>query len=68
MKHSLYKLALFFGLLAVTHAAAYGQHIKILTNHIGYEQDAPKRAVILGHTHEKVTAFDVIDCATGKKM
>ncbi len=26
-----------------------GQEIKILINHLGYEKDAPKRAVILGH-------------------
>ena len=66
MKHSLYKLALFFGLLAA-HVAC-GQSIKVLTNHIGYEQGAPKRAVILGHANAVVTGFDVIDCSTGKKV
>jgi Glycosyl hydrolase family 9/Cellulase N-terminal ig-like domain len=66
LKNSLYKLALFFGLLA-THVA-YGQNIKVLTNHIGYEQGAPKRAVILGHANDEVTGFDVIDRSTGKKV
>lgn len=45
-----------------------GQDIKILINHLGYEPDAAKRAVILGHTNDEVTAFAVIDDATGKSV
>jgi hypothetical protein len=52
------------GLLAAQ--AGFGQGIKILTNHLGYEQDAPKRAVILGHAGDAVTEFKVLDAATGK--
>jgi hypothetical protein len=45
-----------------------GQSIKVLTNHIGYEKDASKRAVILGHAGDKVSAFHLIDCATGEPV
>ena len=42
-----------------------GQGIKILVNHLGYEQDAPKRAVILGRAGDAVAGFKVIDYSTG---
>jgi hypothetical protein len=38
--------------------------MKILINQIGYDQDAPKRAVILGHPGEDATTFSVIDTDT----
>ena len=41
------------------------QNIKILINHLGYEKDAPKRAVILGHAGDDVTAFKVLDAESG---
>ncbi|HEX3718411.1 MAG TPA: glycoside hydrolase family 9 protein [Verrucomicrobiae bacterium] len=53
------------GILAVQ--AAFGQNIKILVNHIGYEQFAPKRAVILGHPGDSVTDFKLIDSSTGRE-
>ncbi len=37
--------------------AGFGQGVKVLVNHIGYERDAPKRAVILGHTGDQVDQF-----------
>ena len=46
--------------------AGFGQDIKVLVNHIGYEQDGPKRAVILGHAGDDVTEFKVIDDSTGE--
>ena len=55
-------LAVLSGLLLARIAS--GQSIKVLTNHIGYEKDAPKRAVILGHASDDVSGFQVIDCAT----
>ncbi|HEX4122223.1 MAG TPA: glycoside hydrolase family 9 protein [Verrucomicrobiae bacterium] len=45
--------------------AAFAQEIKILVNHIGYEQSAPKRAVILGHPGDAVTSFKLINDSTG---
>lgn len=37
------------------------QEIKILINHLGYEPDAPKRAVILGHPTDDVSLFKIVD-------
>jgi hypothetical protein len=45
-----------------------GQNIEVLVNHIGYDQRAPKRAVILGHAHDDVSAFSIIDSSTGKSL
>jgi hypothetical protein len=65
-KLSCYKLAILCGLLVAQ--ASFGQGIKVLANHLGYEPAAPKRAVILGRAGDVVTGFAVIDCATGKTM
>ena len=61
---SLRKFAVLGGLLAAP--VAWGQTVKVLVNQVGYEQDGPKRAVILGHAGDEVTGFKVIDCSTGK--
>jgi hypothetical protein len=45
-----------------------GQEIKILINHLGYELDAPKRAVVLGHAGDDVTTFKIINAQSGKEM
>ncbi|MGO8701198.1 MAG: glycoside hydrolase family 9 protein [Limisphaerales bacterium] len=45
--------------------AGFGQEIKPLVNHLGYEKDAPKRAVVLGHPDDEVTAFKIIGESTG---
>jgi hypothetical protein len=66
MNISLRKLAVLFCLLFVQ--IGFGQNIKVLVNHLGYEQDAPKRAVILGHAGDDVTEFKVIDYSTGKNV
>ena len=60
----IYQLILLGGLLVAQ--IGFGQSIKVLTNHLGYEQNAPKRAVILGHAGDAVTDFKVIDYVTGK--
>src|SRR5580765_1470560 len=39
----------------------FADEIKILINHLGYEKDAPKRAVILGHANDDMTVFKVLD-------
>jgi hypothetical protein len=44
----------------------FGQDLKILINHLGYESEAPKRAVIQGHAGDTVAQFKVIDALTGK--
>src|ERR1700750_683126 len=61
-------LRLFFicGLLSAQNL--FAQDIKILINHLGYETDGPKRAVILGHAGDDVTAFKIIDTQSGKEV
>src|SRR5271169_5829572 len=49
-------------------SSALAQEIKILTNQIGYEPSAPKRAVILGHAGDDVKALQVLDETTGKPV
>lgn len=46
----------------------FGQDIEVLINHVGYEKDGPKRAVILGHDGDDVSAFTILDAHSGKKM
>ncbi len=41
-------------------AAARADDIKILTNHLGYEPDAPKHAVFLAHDGDDITAFRLL--------
>jgi len=60
------KSFILFGLLIAQ--TGLGQSIKVLTNHLGYEWDASKRAVILGHAKDEVTSFKVIECVTGKEV
>ena len=40
----------------------------MLVNHLGYEADASKRAVILAHSGDKIGAFKIVDAATGKEI
>src|SRR5580704_7615151 len=56
---------LFCGLMA---SFVQGQEVKVVVNHIGYEAEADKRAVILGHVNDEVTGFAVVDYATGKSV
>jgi hypothetical protein len=46
--------------------AGFGQEIKILVNHIGYDPEAPKRAVILGRAGSEASEFNVINYTSGK--
>jgi hypothetical protein len=66
MKISLRTLAVICGLVIAQ--IGFGQNVKVLVNHIGYEPDAPKRAAILGRAGDDVTKFKVIDYATGKNV
>ena len=47
---------------------AFGQCPQVLVNHLGYEFNALKRAVILGHAGDDVTGFQVVACATEKTV
>jgi hypothetical protein len=63
---SFYKLAVLCALLAAQ--AGFGQSMKVLVNHLGYEQNALKRAVIVGHAGDEVNEFKVIDGPTGSNV
>lgn len=45
-----------------------GQEIKVLINHLGYETDSPKYAVILGHANDAITTFKILDAQTQKEI
>ena len=66
MKIFFHNLAVVCGLLIAQ--IGFGQNLKILVDHIGYEPSAPKRAVILGHANDNVTKFKIIDCSSGKNI
>ncbi|MDB6017720.1 MAG: glycoside hydrolase [Pedosphaera sp.] len=54
-------------LLLLCHVG-FAQNIKVLANHIGYEKEGQKRAVILGHEGDDIQAFKIIDALTGKEV
>ncbi len=66
MRISLQRLSVLCSLLAAQ--AGFAVSVKVLVNHIGYEQDGPKRAVILGHAGDEVSTFNVIDDSTGNSV
>ena len=45
---------------------AFSQKIKVLVNHVGYEQDNPKRAIIVSDQKVTITEFQLIDQESGK--
>ena len=46
----------------------FSQDLKVLINHVGYEPDAAKRAVILGHDGDDVSTFRIDDDQTGAQV
>jgi hypothetical protein len=59
---------LLFLTLFISSQAAFCQTIKVLANHIGYESDGPKRAVVLGYDTNDVTSFSLMEPQTGKTI
>ncbi|HTJ10877.1 MAG TPA: redoxin domain-containing protein [Dinghuibacter sp.] len=55
-------------LVLLTALSARAQHVDILTNQVGYETYGPKRAVIQSDAPATVTAYRVVDVATGKAV
>jgi hypothetical protein len=49
-------------------ALLFAQSIKIVTNHVGYEFDGPKKAVIVADSKLDVPSFSLIDTKTGKEV
>lgn len=62
----LIKRTLFLLLLAPELLLA--QPVKVLTNHIGYEFNLPKKAVVVADTKANITGFELIETASGKKV
>jgi hypothetical protein len=48
--------------------SCYASDRKILTNHVGYEADAPKHAVILGKAADKFSGCALHDAATDQQV
>lgn len=47
---------------------AWGQKIKILTNHLGYETTGPKHAVVEGSASDEVTTFSIKEYNTDETL
>src|ERR1035438_8127821 len=54
-------------LLAVSARAGCAQ-MRVLVDQVGYEPDAPKLAIISGHSGDKPNGFELIDDKTGKEI
>ncbi|MBS1916769.1 MAG: glycoside hydrolase family 9 protein [Bacteroidetes bacterium] len=57
-------LAFIFFLPALIHA----QHIKIVTNHVGYEDNLAKRAIIVSDSAITAKIFQLVNTSTGKTV
>lgn len=57
-----------FPLLVLVPGLLLAQPVKVLTNHIGYEFNKPKQAVIVADTKENITSFELVEVASGKKV
>ncbi|HKT71218.1 MAG TPA: glycoside hydrolase family 9 protein, partial [Terriglobales bacterium] len=49
-------------------SAVYGRELKILTNHVGYEAEGPKSAVVLGQASDTVSHCAVRDDGTNRQV
>src|SRR6185295_10248275 len=58
----------FFLICLLAEPSVFAQTPKILVNHVGYEKDGPKRAVVLGHEADTISEFKIIDELTGKAV
>jgi len=56
------------GLAIVLPCLAIAQPVKILINHIGYENNQSKKAIIEANTRLAIQNFQVIDATTGKTV
>lgn len=48
--------------------SSWGQKIKILTNHLGYETTGPKHAFVQGKSSDQVTSFSIKDYTTSQEV
>ncbi len=66
MKKSIHLLLVFS--FALISTIAWSQKIKVLTNHLGYEVNGPKHAVVEGYASDEVTTFSVRDFNTDEQV
>lgn len=62
MRYFFWILCVSASLLATSFA--YGQDTQILINHVGYEADGPKKAVISAHQEKDISTFEVLSAET----
>lgn len=46
----------------------FAQSVKIVTNHVGYEADGPKKAIIVADSKLNIPSFSLIDSKTNKEV
>ena len=46
----------------------FAQPVKVITNHVGYEYNKPKHAIVMAESKLGINSFAVIDAITGKKV
>lgn len=49
-------------------AVIFAQSVKIVTNHVGYEYDGAKKAIVVAEQKIPVTSFQLIDAQDGKTV
>jgi hypothetical protein len=62
------KKVIIFVLTVLLYQVLPAQDIKILTNHIGYDKNVHKRAIIQGVENDAVTSFRILDYNSGKEV
>jgi hypothetical protein len=55
-------------LLLLLSGMATAQPVKVLINHIGYEYNQPKQAIVMAETKAPINSFELVEVATGKKV
>lgn len=44
------------------------QSVQVITNHVGYEYDLPKHAIVMGTEKQSIDTFELVDAVTGAKV
>ena len=62
------KKTVLFVLCLCLSASVYAQSVKIVTNHIGYEFDKAKKAIVVADHKASLISFQLIDANTGQQV
>lgn len=49
-------------------ALLHAQSVKVLTNHVGYENTRSKHAIVMADSKQPVNTFELVDVTTGNKV